>query len=629
MKEKSRWASLVSGFRNAGEEALPRRGIILSLVLIVLLGFSLFVLGLETPATSALEKEALKSHLDVLRATEAQVPTEKLVAAAQKKSDEVRSKLDAAKSTALAAKDTAAKTAAGQEVAKLKKEFQGATDNLEPLQRTLTEQRQTMERLTALANKKGRELNDVRYPLDTTGPLWMALLVGLLALLEAWVVLWLAGMKSGHDKNFFRSFAMGEDGEVSTSKFQAMLWMLAVVFAYFSLLALRVRFEIWGSGVPGLPTSLATALGLGTGTAVVSKYIAVGKSAGGRSWKRLHGHRPADTNRGGTPSSRHGTWVGLVRDEFGRLDVAKVFLLFWTVTALGVFLATVISQLHRIGFEAARLGQIDPLSTTFQEQFRGFKASFGLPDIEGGLTALVGLGQTLYLGSKLGSSETIRIVGVHPAVVRAGEKVTLTTSTLPTGICTSLSGGTHDQEIVQAIFDGVPVEISCLDAANGKFSFLVPVDPKRQEYRKKVDVSLQFEGVALQAVPMGVETSVQKGFHPGQVNLVGISPSAAKEGDEVSVRITAIPDAFTELIRGNESGFVEVLVGGIPSPECKVGKDTVTFKVPSKLQIPPPNPAAALIGAAPPVPAYDVVLRLFGGDAGNKLTLAVAPATPT
>ena len=153
----------------------------------------------------------------------------------------------------------------------------------------------------------------------------------------------------------------GTDGVPSTSLFQWFFWLLAIIFAYVVLWVLRASSGDYGA-ISELPRNLLTMIGLSTGTAVGAKGITVGYLNSGRIAKT-----PAWQSSPG----------GILQDDNGQPEIAKIQLVAFTVIAIGIFLATLVHQILA-----------HPAVTT-------------LPNIDTSLLALMGISQGGYLGKKI------------------------------------------------------------------------------------------------------------------------------------------------------------------------------------------------------------------------------------
>jgi len=206
-------------------------------------------------------------------------------------------------------------------------------------------------------------------------PAWkaVAFLIGLALLALLWVFIGVTNKKIG-----FRVWKLvkGADGSSSTSKFQWAVWLVVILFAYTVLWVLRARSGDY-SAISTVPSNLLVVLGLSTTTAAAAKGITVGYLQSGRITKGTAAQAPAG---------------GVLKDDTGYPDLAKIQMIGFTFIAVGVFLATFIHEIH---------------TNTFNS---------GLPNIDSSLLVLMGLSQGGYVGQKLVPSTT------HTAVASPAPK---------------------------------------------------------------------------------------------------------------------------------------------------------------------------------------------------------------
>ena len=209
----------------------------------------------------------------------------------------------------------------------------------------------------------------------------VAVLIGfaLLGLLWAWIGL--TNTKIGWK---VWQLVGGEDGPSSTSKFQWAIWLVVILFAYTVLWVLRAKAGDY-SAITTVPRNLLTVLGLSTVTAVAAKGITVGYLQSGRITK-------ASRTQGGQG--------GILKDDSGYPELAKIQMIGFTFIAVGIFLATLIHQIHTNSLHA------------------------GLPNIDSSLLVLMGLSQGGYLGKKLVSVGTS---GARSAITAPVDSPTTTT----------------------------------------------------------------------------------------------------------------------------------------------------------------------------------------------------------
>ncbi len=152
----------------------------------------------------------------------------------------------------------------------------------------------------------------------------------------------------------------GYDGATSTSKLQFFLWTIAVLYAYIMI----VNDAYFNHGVVTIgltiPQNLILAMGLSAVTMLAAKGIA-------SKYADTELIDKSDTSKG-----------GLFFDDDGYPDLAKIQLMAWTFVGIGIFLLKTLNDI---------MG-----STGVSTQ---------LPDIDGTLLALMGIGQGSYVGKKI------------------------------------------------------------------------------------------------------------------------------------------------------------------------------------------------------------------------------------
>jgi hypothetical protein len=180
----------------------------------------------------------------------------------------------------------------------------------------------------------------------------------------------------------------GSDGHPSTSKFQALVWTAAALFAYTGLLAMRMRAGTdngettdirWilsiGSAAEDFPTNLLVAMGFSFTSAAAAKAITVSYLSSGKIAK---------------PQAESSATTTVAQGDDGEPDLAKIQMLWWTFVAVGVYL---IEVFYLFGIDGKQ-----------------FDAAIALPDIDGALMVLMGLSHGVYIGKKLVTTDTS-----HPA----------------------------------------------------------------------------------------------------------------------------------------------------------------------------------------------------------------------
>lgn len=164
------------------------------------------------------------------------------------------------------------------------------------------------------------------------------------------------------------SVIQGQDGRLSTSKFQWFVWTIAAVGGFSALFAARALRGA-SAGDIGVPANILIALGFSTVTMATAKGITTAYIAGGR------------VDKSADKSSLKG---GLLTDDDGIADLSKIQLVTWTIIAIGIWTYLVLTRLGDIAYAK----NLDA-------------ASASLPDIPAALMVLMGLSQGGYLGKKL------------------------------------------------------------------------------------------------------------------------------------------------------------------------------------------------------------------------------------
>jgi hypothetical protein len=224
------------------------------------------------------------------------------------------------------------------------------------------------------ASLRSAALQDV-----SAGLRWAAVLSGLGVLL----LLYLVTAIFSKELNPWK-LVEGADGQASTSKFQWFLWIIVILFSYTALWVLRAEQGDF-LALRTAPAGLLTVLGFSAFTAVAAKGITSSYVRSGRVTKRdpaaaVPGADPAagaGVAAGGSPPAESMAGGGILRDDSGRPELAKIQMVGFTILTIGIFLAAVI---HQIVSNAARAT---------------------LPDIDTFLVVLMGISQAGYLGKKL------------------------------------------------------------------------------------------------------------------------------------------------------------------------------------------------------------------------------------
>jgi hypothetical protein len=188
--------------------------------------------------------------------------------------------------------------------------------------------------------------------------------------------------------------AVGVDGKFSTSKLQQFIWTGAVVFSYAAVFLARAHLARL-EPIHEIPPNVLLALGFTVGTSILAAGITTDHVESGKEIKTSAG-----TIGQGAAS--------LVEDDAGRLDLAKVQLLAWTLIAIFAYVLSTIDVVGRT------------LATAVDSQLPG------LPDIDPTLMVLTGLGQGAYIGKKLVTKTTSGITSLSVPKAAPGEAVIAT-----------------------------------------------------------------------------------------------------------------------------------------------------------------------------------------------------------
>jgi hypothetical protein len=235
-----------------------------------------------------------------------------------------------------------------------------------------------------------------------------------------------------------------------------MVWLVAILFAYVALWVLRAQSGDY-SAISAVPTNLLLVLGFSTGTAVAAKGITYGYTSSNKLAK------PSANNSLGTKS-------GLLKDDSGTPELAKIQMIGFTIVAIGIFVATLIHQIAS-----------NPVNAD-------------LPNIDSSLLVLMGISQGGYLGKKL---VTLGTPGLYPIVMpSASPNDTVTVQG------TSLGDSQNGSEL---LLDGVPTATT--DWSDSSIKFVVPGnDPRGAAWKtpQQVKVSVVVAGESSNSVPLTI-----------------------------------------------------------------------------------------------------------------------------
>ena len=114
----------------------------------------------------------------------------------------------------------------------------------------------------------------------------------------------------------------GQDGRLSSSKFQWFVWTIAAVGGFSALFAARALRGA-SAGDIGVPANILIALGFSTATMATAKGITTAYIAGGR------------VDKSADKSSLKG---GILTDDDGIADLSKIQLITWTIIAIAIWI---------------------------------------------------------------------------------------------------------------------------------------------------------------------------------------------------------------------------------------------------------------------------------------------------
>ncbi|MEA2720244.1 MAG: hypothetical protein QOJ39_2108 [Candidatus Eremiobacteraeota bacterium] len=199
--------------------------------------------------------------------------------------------------------------------------------------------------------------------------------------------------------------ALGDDGRLSTSKFQFLMWTVPVVFVFATLMFAR------NGQIANVPPNVLVALGFSLSTVVGAKGITVSYKAANRIVKS-DGARDARGNLLPAPVLHPGD---LFENDRGQPDLTKAQMLAWTVVAIADFL---------YNFFVHFTCYVDTAPPTDATCVSAMRNNF--PDIDTALMVLMGLGQGTYLAGKLVSTDVPQIVKITVTLQAAPPAVIVT-----------------------------------------------------------------------------------------------------------------------------------------------------------------------------------------------------------
>jgi hypothetical protein len=232
----------------------------------------------------------------------------------------------------------------------------------------------------------------------------------------------------------------GADGRPSTSKLQWFLWIIVVLWSYVVLWVIRAHSGDY-SAISTVPGNLLTVLGFSTGTAAVAKGITSAYTNSNKVMKPSTQVQPAPAPNGGLASpSTSAAPSGILVDDSGVPELAKIQMMGFTMIAIGIFVATVIHQVV------------------------SSPPTVDLPNIDSSLLVLMGISQGGYLGKKLVTFGAPTLLQPGSGPTAPGSDVTVNGGNL----------GPSDPGS-QILMNGVPIETTSW--GDTSVSFLVPPEP--------------------------------------------------------------------------------------------------------------------------------------------------------
>lgn len=288
----------------------------------------------------------------------------------------------------------------------------------------------------------------------------------------------------------------GADGKPSASKLQWLLWTVVVVFAYIAIYAARVmKGHI--EPITDIPQNILLSMGFSVTTMATAKGITSAYTASGRD-----NRAPADAQGKPDPSNKSGIFL----DEDGFPELSKIQMIAWTLIAIVTYLFSVNTTLTTYAQASdtaankapttatatapppatltATASQTTTISVTANPSTTISVTSnppaaansgsenatkpVSLPDIDGALMVLMGLGQGAYLGKKLTKSDQPRLSGLSAGSGAPGTELKITGSSFGDGRNGSL-----------ITFDGNPIQSDVLDAnwQDSAVTFTIPDKP--------------------------------------------------------------------------------------------------------------------------------------------------------
>lgn len=217
------------------------------------------------------------------------------------------------------------------------------------------------------------------------GQKWAAAAIALALI----AILWIFVRASTGSWNPWR-LVEGADGAPSTSKLQWFVWLLVIIYSYALLWTVRA-FGGDYSALSHVPTNLLAVLGFSGGTMVAAKGITSSQVSSKQVAKRSKSTAVGAVAPPG----------GILADDSGEPELAKVQIVGFTIIAVGIFLATVLHQLRTT-----------PVHTS-------------LPNIDSSLLVLMGISQGAYLGKKLVTAGSPGLYQPSNGTVKPGSSISV------------------------------------------------------------------------------------------------------------------------------------------------------------------------------------------------------------
>jgi IPT/TIG domain len=378
----------------------------------------------------------------------------------------------------------------------------------------------------------------------SAGLKWGAVLCGLGLL----VLLYLAIMVFAGYRNPWK-LVEGADGAASTSKFQWLVWLIVILFGYTALWVLRAEQGDF-SALSEIPANLLIVLGFSTGTAAAAKGITSGYVQSGRVSKLTPAQAAAAAQAGAPPAAGaepaanagQGASApgGVLQDDSGIPELAKIQIVGFTFVAVGIFLITVLHQIVTNNYTA------------------------GLPNIDSSLMVLMGISSGGYLGKKLVTFSAPTLYPPSPPSAAVGNTVALGGVNL---------GSTPSSQL---LLNGSPIDATSW--SNTSIKFTVPGrDPAGNAWTaqtQKVQLAVSTMGQVSNSVPF----------------TVTVLPAAAGPATSAIVQ-PAAPDGDVHCARSRPLKMCS-------SRSCSAARSSMTVMPWTMAHRAPPRPCAPLLDRA-------------------------------